>query len=370
MHKPYTTYRAAASFLCLVIAITGCLPFSFSSEPQVDKAGDTLTPTPNPTLQAIAVMLTQTRAAPTITLTPVITPTITPTPTETTPPQGSSERPVAIGKQITVEGAGLVVLTATRLNAVGKAKAAQGSTFLDIEAILENQSDQPLDYTPLYFHMITPDGVAIEPENSAVLPALQSGTLMPEEWVRGHILFIVPAADESLRLSYSPQVAPGHSVVLWIDLSQPAVKADIPTTGPTTSTQTLPGAGQRVEQEGIALTIQHVAASQRIAQTKAGDGMKLVNLSVVIENVSRTKTPYNPEYFTLKDPDGYEYPARIIPLETMLQAGSLGQGQKVSGNVLFEVPAGANRLIVKYQPQVLAEDYPEIRVAVQVPPLK
>jgi hypothetical protein len=78
------------------------------------------------------------------------------------------------------------------------------------------------------------------------------------------------------------------------------------------------------------------------------------------------RSPFNPDYFSVKDANGYEYPAVIIPRESMLQGGSLGQGQKVSGQVVFEVPESATRLVVEYQPQVLVDEYPVIRFLVEV----
>jgi hypothetical protein len=311
-------------------------------------------------------MLTETRAAPTTTLTPVVTPTHTPTPTATTPALGSSERPLSIGSRVTAEGAGLTVLSATPTSLVGKLKAAEGNTFLDLEVIIENASTAEMDYTPLYFRLHDPSGAVYQPENSAVWPALQSGTLRPGEWVRGHLAFAIPADRNGLRLSYSPQVAPNQTADIWVDLSQPAVQAGLPATGPIATSEPLPGAGQRVEIGGIALTVGSVKASQRVEQARAGAGNALIVLDVTIENVSRVKTPYNPEYFTVKDANGYEYPAIIIPAETLLQAGSLGQHQKISGQVIFEVPANATRLFVEYQPQVVMDDYPEIRIEISL----
>jgi hypothetical protein len=374
MGRPQPFARTAAILLCLAVLSGGCIPVLNPTEAAVGPNGETVTPTLNATQRAIALMLTETRAAPTITLTQIVTPTETPTPTATTPPQGSSARPVVIGTRVTAGGAALTVLAMKTVNTLGKGKAVDGSTFLDLEVLIENASGSDagdtssaaMDYTPLYFRLQDPTGATYQPENQAVWPALQSGTLQPGEWVRGHVTFSVPADQTKWRLSYSPQVAPNRSVEIWVDLSQPAVQASLPTTGPVSAKQPLPGAGQRVEMEGIALTVESVKSSQQVDLTRASAGNVLVILNVTIENAARVKTPYNPEYFTVKDPDGYEYPAIIIPAETLLQAGSLGKSQKVSGQVIFEVPANANRLVVEYQPQVLMENYPLIRIQISL----
>ncbi len=379
MPKSFAFARIAAVLFSLAVLTGGCLPILSQVQtavaPAVAPINETPSiPTPNATLLAIAAMLTETRAAPTATSTPIVTPTITPTPTSTTPPLGSSDRPVVIGQRVTAEGAALTVLSTSTSDAAGKVKAEAGSAFLNLEVIVENSSGGSMDYTPLYFHLqdaaSAAAGTAYQPESKAMWPALQSGTLLPGEWVRGFITFKIPAGKNGLRLSYSPQITPGYSVNLWVDLSQPAVQAEVPETGPVTTTEPLPGAGKRVETGGIALTIDQVKAAQNIETTKAGTGNVLVEIQATIENVSRTLTPYNPEYFKVKDAEGYEYPAVVIPADTLLQAGSLKEKQKITGQVVFEAPARASQLVVEYQPQVLGEDYPMIRVAINVPAAK
>ncbi len=361
--------RWAAIGLGFSILLGGCNPFAEPTPLAVGPNGETATPTQNATQQAIVAMLTETSAASTATNTPIVTPTSTPTPTATIPPEGSSERPVTIGARIVGEGAGLIVLSAKTVNEAGKRKATEGSAFLDIEAIVENaagDANTGLDYAPLYFSLRDAQGNVYQPVTDGIWPALQSGTLRPGEWARGHITFEIPASAGGLRLLFSPQVADNRLVNLWVDLSQPAAQATLPGSAPIAGMATLPGAGQRDEAGGIALSVAQVAVSQRIGYTKAGASRMLVSLMATIENVSRVKSPYNPEYFAVKDEQGYEYPAIVIPGEAVLQPGSLGQGQKVSGQVVFEVPERAGRLVVEYQPQVLVDEYPVIRFQIDV----
>ncbi len=375
MPKPLPFARIAAALFSLAVFSGGCLPIlgqvQTAVAPAVGPINETPSiPTPNATLLAISAMLTETSAAPTATPTPIVTPTITPTATATTPPLGSSDRPVPVGQRVAAEGAALTVLSTGTSDVVGTVKAEAGSAFLNLEVIVENSSSSDMDYTPLYFHLRDAVGTDYQPESKAMWPALQSGTLHPGEWVRGFITFNISAGKSGLRLSYSPQVSPGYSTDLWVDLSKTPVQAEVPETGPVATTEPLPGAGKRVETGGIALTITQVNAAQRIGTTKAGNGNVLVEIQATIENVSRTLTPYNPEYFMLKDADGYEYPAIVIPADTLLQAGSLKEKQKISGQVVFEAPARDTRLIVEYQPQVLGEDYPLIRMSIEVPAAK
>jgi hypothetical protein len=356
----------AIFLLSLVVLMEGCISGPNLLIPQEKPEREMFTPTPNATLRAISIMLTETRAAPTITLTPAVTPTQSPTPTATIPPPGSSTRPIGIGDRASFNGAALTVLSSKTLDTVKKVKAESGYTFQDLEVVIENTSNFDIDYTPLYFRLQGLTGPAYQPSQNSVWPALQSGTLRPGEWVRGHITFSLPLDKNPQFLTFSPQATPQQQAPIWIDLNLPMVQASLPETNPVQKVELPSGLGYRIEKEGIALTVGNVKAGQQIEQTKAGTGNILVVLDVTIENNGRTKTPYNPEYFTVEDANGYEYPAFIIPSETLLPAGSLGQGQKVNGHVVFEVPNTTKKLIVKYQPQVVIDIYPEIRIQISI----
>jgi hypothetical protein len=360
--------------VCLAALLGGCIPFAEPTPLVVGPNGETATPTPNATQLAIMRMLTETRAAPTATLTPVVPPTDTATPTTTPAPLGSAGRPVGMGERLTAEGIGLTVLSTQKIAEVSKRKAAEGNTFLDVEALIEAAGEQEVDYTPLYFRLVDAQDNAYQPSSSGAQPAIQSGRLRPGEWVRGHVTFEIPAGAGGLRLRYSPEIAAGYAIDLWVDFSLAAKQAELPDTAPVielgeaagAAGKALPVTGQRDEGGGIALTVERVTAGERVGPTRAAAGSLLVTLDVTVENVARAKSPFNAYYFTARDDAGYEYPSMILPLETLLQGGSLGQGQKVSGQVVFEVPESTKRLVVEYQPQVLVEEYPVIRFLVEV----
>ncbi len=368
MRKPLV--RAAAIVLIFSMLAAGCDYFIEPTPQVVGPNGETATPTPNETQKAIAVMLTQTRAAPTATSTAVVTATMTPTSTATTPPPGSSERPVVTGERILAGDAALTVLSVEELAEAGTRKAAEGAALLDVEVVIENEAEEALDYTPLYFRLEDAQGSAYQPVPGGAGPALQSGTLRAGEWVRGHVTFEIPAEVSGLRLRFTPLMPGGYAVEAWVDLSQSPVEAELPGTPPVgglaAGSGGLPVTGQRDESGEIALSISEVKVVERMGSTRAAAGNKLVVMAATIENVSRTRVPFNPDYFSARDAQGYEYPAVIIPIETVLGAGSLRQGEKVSGQVVFEVPGEVTRLVVEYQPQVLVEEYPVIRFLVEV----
>lgn len=336
--------------VCMVAA--GCMPA------QTTPTG---TPTYNPTYRSIAVMLTETEAAPTGTPTPYYTPTPTPTLTPTPPLPGSQALPGEIGQPVEANGLRLTVLGRNAPDKLGKLAPQPNSAFLDLEVILENTGQATLPYSRLSFSLAYAS-TRIEPFSTTVWPALLSGDLLPGEWVRGHVTFSIPLHGGELLLQYALQSA-GDS--LWVNLSQRAsAEAPIPATSPN-GADVLPGPGQSVTASGITVVVDSVSTSQLVGWAKPSPGNVFVDLGVTISSKLDTPIPYNAEYFSVKDEQGYEYPADLIPTGEMIHSGSLHKGQKVSGHMIFEVPLAITKLAVKYQPLVLTNEYKEIRIAVQ-----
>ncbi len=354
----------AAALFCLLIA--GCQPLpelipSLIPELAPAFADPDATSTPNPTLLAIAGMLTETRAAPTITPTRRVTATPTRTITPTLPVVG---RP---GEKIEAGGMQLILLSRQTETVIDRSKAGAGQVFLNMEVLLANTSPQAQAYYPMFFRLVGPGGVEYEPFNTAAWPALQGGTLPPGEFTRGFIAFRIPEEAPRLRLRYRNSIDPDAFPPLWVDLSKSAASGTpvLPITGGLP--RNLPGVGQRVEAAGVALTLNQVNAGTRLQRTRAVKGRIFVDLLVTIQNRSRPDMPYNPFYFKAKDAQGYEYVPVVIAHDSLLHPGSLGLGQKVSGHVFFEVPEGTDWLVVSYLPQVLIEDYEEILLGIEVP---
>lgn len=343
----------SAVVFCLLAA--GCLPLSETEDLEA-----TPTWTPNATLVEISAMLTETRAAPTITPTQHITITPTRTITPTVPVVGRA------GEIIQAEGMQLILLAQQTETAIDRSKAATGLVYLNMEVVLANASEQPQEYYSMFFRLVGPGGVEYEPSNVAIWPLLQGGTLQPGDFTRGNIAFLIPEDAASLRLRYRNSSDPEAFPPLWVDLSRPPA-ANTPVAPAASRQPRLPGSGQRIEAAGVAVTIDQTTAEIRMARTRATQGRIFVDLLVTIQNLSRPDTPYNPFYFKAKDAQGYEYPPVVIALDSLLHPGSLGPGQKVSGHVVFEVPEGTQWLVISYLPQVLVEDYDEILLGIAVP---
>lgn len=122
--------------------------------------------------------------------------------------------------------------------------------------------------------------------------------------------------------------------------------------------------GDRIEQGGIALTVVNVlkvASVSEFLQPEPGNTYLVVE--VIIENISRDdETPYNPLYFSVKDADGFQYNVTMLAPDPALSSGKLVKGDKVRGNVAFEVKETASGLVISYEPLVLLGGYETIRI--------
>lgn len=110
--------------------------------------------------------------------------------------------------------------------------------------------------------------------------------------------------------------------------------------------------GDRVEINGAAVTIVKVSDYAGDDFIKPDEGKVFILVEVLVENVSQDKLTYLITDFKLKDADGYEYTNSLFAPDPKFSSGSLAKGEKVRGNVLFEVPATVKGLVMSYNPML------------------
>ncbi len=115
------------------------------------------------------------------------------------------------------------------------------------------------------------------------------------------------------------------------------------------------------------ITVQKVKLWNGNGFIKADPGNKIVAVKVQIEGISKDGASYNPFFFTVKDPKGFEYNFSAFGEEPQLQSGNnLDPGDKVTGWVNFEVPKKTKKLTLEYQPDFFDIGHPA-RVKIAVP---
>jgi hypothetical protein len=125
----------------------------------------------------------------------------------------------------------------------------------------------------------------------------------------------------------------------------------VPTPTYTPSPPPLGVVGQRIESEGIALTVLDQLRSAQVSDFQvARVGSEYLIVEVLIETTTRETAPYNPLYFMVKDSSGFEYSGITSSNLSPLKSGDLARGEKARGTVAFEVPIGASGLTLSYDP--------------------
>ena len=171
-----------------------------------------------------------------------------------------------------------------------------------------------------------------------------------------HRLVVLP--EEQATIAVQVVTEPTLAAVSESAVTQ--TPAPTPTLRPT---PVIGKVGQRVELAGIALTVTKVERTDKILEfLSAKEGNIYVIADLLIENIGNDRIDYNLYSFKVKDGDAYEYQPGMAP-DPMLQFGSLEPGEKVRGNVGFEIKAEATQLVLSYSLEMFTLDGKTIRIA-------
>lgn len=183
----------------------------------------------------------------------------------------------------------------------------------------------------------------------------------------------VAGVAQASTATLAPPGGPTATVPAAAATNTTAPAAPTDTTAPPTNTVPAPTdtpaaasmgtVGERQEAAGIALTVNKVSTATNIndlLKPKAGNVFLVTD--VTVENISQDKVPYNPLYFKVKDADGFEYNASFLGPDPSLKSGDLAKGEKVRGNVAFEVPKAGKGFVLTFEPLVLFSGFEPIQV--------
>ena len=170
-----------------------------------------------------------------------------------------------------------------------------------------------------------------------------------------------PAAGPTETLA--PTEVPTAAATPTVAATDTPAATATPAVTPTPTVVIKTGAiGERIEAGGMALTVNKVTNVDAIGDTKPSDGATLLVLNVTIEDISHEQTPINPFDFVLVMADNSQVNPIFAAPDPVLQSNSIKAGQKVTGNVTFEIPTDAKGYVVQFQPLVFGEGYEPIRV--------
>jgi hypothetical protein len=114
-----------------------------------------------------------------------------------------------IGDRVEAGGIALTINSARTLASFDYSTAAEGKTYLVVDALLENVSRDAAPYNPLYFSVKDADSFEYTATMLAPDPSLKSGELARGEKARGNVAFEIPTSAAGLVLTYEPLVILG-----------------------------------------------------------------------------------------------------------------------------------------------------------------
>jgi hypothetical protein len=211
-------------------------------------------------------------------------------------------------------------------------------------------------------------------------------------WVAGIVSALVvigpaawPAAPTPAPSQQAAAAARANTPAPFKPTQVPKPSGPTPTAAPVRPAAqiALPKVGDRVELNGIALTVRSVSPVRPAAPmlpTKPSPEMRAMSesarprwlalvLDVVIENVGLEPAAYSPRDFGLKDNEGHVYAdTKLAGDETVqLRPGRLTGGERVRGTVTFLIPDVRTQptgLVVSYGSAELLAQQQAIRVAI------
>lgn len=131
----------------------------------------------------------------------------------------------------------------------------------------------------------------------------------------------------------------------------------------------LPVVGETVTAGGIGFIVNSIRAVASLDGRTPPEGHYYLLVDATVENISRENgAAYSPYYFSVKDDNGFTYQFALPYVEPAMHAGNMPLGDKVRGNVLFEIPTAAADLILVYDPIVIGGGYEQIRIHLGTPP--
>lgn len=140
-------------------------------------------------------------------------------------------------------------------------------------------------------------------------------------------------------------------------------------TGTSTSQstdQTTYAVGQTIDFDNKKVTVTSVERNWQSGSqfTAADSGNELVKVQVSIENNSNSQITYNTFDWKMQDSQGVikDIDSSTYSIDGGLSSGELAPKGKVSGSMIFQVPAGDSGLVISYNPSFFNDKKIQIKI--------
>jgi hypothetical protein len=233
-------------------------------------------------------------------------------------------------------------------------KPDPGKKFISTDIIVVNAGDTPTQFSSFDFYLkdhtgqkYDLDAMATGASGSDFLPELElaSGEKL---WTR--IGFQIPEGAAGLQLIYDALEEIAGKV--FVELGDEPVSVTPPEKLPGESEQQVYTSNQPVEINGLFITVNGASYSSGTEYLKPNPGAQWVVVDLTLEN--KRESSVNITSYTqllLKDSQGWlclHTPSPLMGTGGAEPNGELISGEKMRGQVGFEVPQGASGLVLMY----------------------
>jgi hypothetical protein len=274
------------------------------------------------------------------------------TPTSSPPQSFKVGDPVKIGDSV------LVVLGWSELGASDFVKPDEGKKFIGVDLLLVNASKSSAAISSfLQVSLKDNTGQKFDVDFSASIVAKKDGIdgeLAPGERVRGTVGFQVPEEAEGLQFVFDASVFGTGKV--FVDLGDSPVANEPPARLEGETEQTASKIGEPVQVGNLIVTVNEVRVAEGNQFTKPDAGYQFLVVDVTLENRGADAAQVSSALqMWLKDPTGQRYKVDLsatVAADGSAPDGELAAGEKLKGQIGYQVPEGATGLLFVFDGDV------------------
>jgi hypothetical protein len=251
-------------------------------------------------------------------------------------------------------------------------KPEAGQKFVGVETVIVNLGKKPVSISSLG------QGSLRDEESQKYDPNLMAGTagnlpqlsgvILPGERLRGNLNFEVPESIKTMEFRFVPEMF-GSDDELAVMLDAKPGKVEAPKMIKGESMPKTAKVGEAVKSGDFTITL-NSASVGKTGMLKPAKGNRYVVVDVTITNDSKKKQPLSTALqMNLKDDQGYHYGVSIgatASSKAKTPDGELSAGDKIKGQIGFEVPTTAKGLAFEFQ----GEAFEANKVLIALPEIK
>lgn len=265
-------------------------------------------------------------------------------PTATVPPTPAGPQVFKIGDIVKIGDSVLLVLGWRDIPEDKFSKPDAGQKFIAVDVILVNASAEPLSVSSMMQVGLKDEtGQKYDTDLSASVAAKQDGidgTLMAGERVRGAVAYQVPVEVKGVQFVFDASLFDAGKV--FVDLGETPQVIDPPAQIEGETAQPVKSLGEAIKSGPFEITVNSATEPKSDKYTKPAKGHRFIAIDVTLVNQADKATMLSSDLqMWLKDATGQRYKSSLSATMAAGKApsGEIAVGEKVRGQVGFEIPA-------------------------------